>query len=144
MMEETKIQSLTPQGTWQGREGKTFYKFDCILENGLVGEVNTLTEDKWSVGDEVVVKDQKAGKYGPRLSLDRPRSQYGVDAINDKFRTPAPKNDDTTKGIVASWAVGCAMQAAGDPKQDNYDSIVLQLARLALSARNLIKDEVQI
>jgi len=45
--------------------------------------------------------------------------------------------------MVASWAVGCAMQAAGDPFQKDYDSVVLQLARLALSARKVIKDEVQ-
>lgn len=143
-METTKIQSLTPQGTWQGQDGKTFYKFDCILENGLVGEVNTMSQDKWSINDEVVVKDHVQGKYGPRLKLDRPPRDYGTDKMRDKFRTPSTGNDETTKGIIASWAVGCAMQAAGDPSREGYDSIVLQLARLALDARKKIKNEVQV
>ena len=143
-MESTKIQNLTPQGTWQGQDGKTFYKFDCILENGLVGEVNAMSADKWHIGDDVVVKDHTQGKYGPRLKLDRPRSAYGTDADRYKFSDNNKGSDDTTKGIVASWAVGCAMQAAGDPAQENYDSILMQLARLALKARSIIKDEVEI
>lgn len=142
--EESKIQNLTPQGTWQGQDGKTFYKFDCILENGLVGEVNAMSPDKWHEGDKVVVKEHVQGKYGPRLKLDRPRSMYGVDReVREKF--PTTKGDDaTTKGIIASWAVGCAMQAAGDPAQEGYDSILMQLARLALKARSVIKEEVEV
>jgi hypothetical protein len=141
--ETTKIQSLTPQGSFESN-GKTFYKFDCILENGLIGEVNALTSDKWTEGDEVMVKDHQQTKWGPRLKLDRPRSEYGTDRMRHKFSPVAPKNDDTTKGIVASWAVGCAMQAAGDPFEDEYDEIVVRLARIALKARKIIKDEVEV
>jgi hypothetical protein len=144
MSDTTTIQNLTPQGTWQGQDGKTFYKFDCILENGLVGEVNTMSEDKWSIGDKVVVKDHVQGKYGPRVKLDRPRTDYGTDSFRDKFRPKSTGNDDTTKGIIASWAVGCAMQCAGNPMQDDYDQMVLQLARIALKSREIIKDEVQV
>ena len=134
-MEQTKIQTLTPQGSFESN-GKTFYKFDCILENGQIGEVNALSPDKWSVGDEVVVKEHQATKWGPRLKLDKPGFSGGG------FSKQGGGNNDV-KGIVASWAVGCAMQAAGDPFQKDYDSVVLQLARLALSARKVIKDEVQ-
>ena len=134
-MEQTKIQSLTPQGSFESN-GKTYYKFDCILENGQIGEVNALSPDKWSVGDEVVVKEHQATKWGPRLKLDKPGFSGGG------FSKQGGSNNDV-KGIVASWAVGCAMQAAGDPFQKDYDSVVLQLALLALSARKVIKDEVQ-
>ena len=136
-MEQTKIQNITPQGTFD-YNGKTFHKFDVILENGMVGEVNAMTPDKWKVGDECVVKEQTTSKWGPRLKLDKPGFSSGG--------SPSAKggSNNDVKGIVASWAVGCAMQAAGDPKQDSYDSIVLQLARLALSARSIIKDEVEV
>ena len=136
-MEQTKIQNITPQGTFD-YNGKTFHKFDVILENGMVGEVNAMTPDKWKVGDECVVKEQTTSKWGPRLKLDKPGFSGGG--------SPSPKGpgNNDVKGIVASWAVGCAMQAAGDPFQKDYDSIVLQLARVALSARKVIKDEVEV
>ena len=136
-MEQTKIQNLTPQGSFESN-GKTFYKFDCILENGMVGEVNALSPDKWSIGDEVVVKEHNQTKWGPRLKLDKPGFSGG-----GGFK-PKANDDETTKGIVASWAVGCAMQVAGDPGDPDYDKIVLQCARLALTARNIIKKEVEL
>ena len=134
-MEQTKIQNITPQGTFEFK-GKTFHKFDVILENGLVGEVNAMTADKWKEGDECVVVDQTSSKWGLRLKLDKPGFGGG---------SPSAKGGSTdVQGIVASWAVGCAMQAAGDPFQKDYDSIVLQLARVALSARKVIKEEVEL
>ena len=137
MEQTTKIQNITPQGTFD-YNGKTFHKFDVILENGMVGEVNAMTPDKWKEGDECVVKEQNSTKWGPRLKLDKPGFSGGG--------TPSPKggSNNDVKGIVASWAVACAMQAAGDPFQKDYDSIVLQLARVALSARKVIKDEVEV
>lgn len=138
-MDTTKIQSLTPQGTFDSN-GKTFYKFDCILENGLVGEVSTLSQTRWNVGDEVQVKEHNQTKWGPRLKLDKPG--YGGGG-GGGFK-PQASNDDTTKGIVASWAVGCAMQVAGDPSHPQYDSMLLQCARIALKARDILKKEVQV
>lgn len=137
MEQTTKIQNITPQGTFD-YNGKTFHKFDVILENGMVGEVNAMTPDKWKEGDECVVKEQNTTKWGPRLKLDKPGFSGGG--------SPSPKggSNNDVKGIVASWAVACAMQAAGDPFQKDYDSIVLQLARVALSARKVIKDEVEV
>lgn len=135
-MEQIKIQSVTPQGTFE-HNGKTFHKFDVILDNGMVGEVNAMTPDKWKVGDEVVVKEHQQTKWGPRLKLDKPGFQQGAPSAK------GGSNNDV-KGIVASWAVGCAMQAAGDPFQKDYDSIVMQLARLALKARSVIKEEVEV
>jgi hypothetical protein len=137
MEQTTKIQNITPQGTFD-YNGKTYHKFDVILENGMVGEVNAMTPDKWKEGDECVVKEQNTTKWGPRLKLDKPGFSGGGSSS-----PKAPANNDV-KGIVASWAVACAMQAAGDPFQKDYDSIVLQLARVALSARKVIKEEVEV
>ena len=132
-MEQTKIQNLTPQGTFEA-QGKTFYKFDCILENGMVGEVNALTHNKWSVGDEVVIKEHLQTKWGPRLKLDKPGFTPGG---GGKQQDP-----DATKGIIASWAVGVAMQVVGDPTQNHYEEAVLLASRIALRCRGIIKDEV--
>ena len=136
-MEQTKIQNLTPQGSFESN-GKTFYKFDCILENGLVGEVSALSETRWAVGDEVQVKEHTQTKWGPRLKLDK--AGFGGGGFTGK----SGGNDDTTKGIVASWAVGCAMQVAGDPSHPQYDSMLLQCARIALKAREILKKEVEL
>jgi hypothetical protein len=135
-MEQTKIQNLTPQGSFEAN-GKTFYKFDCILENGMVGEVNTLTQNKWSVGDEVVVKEHQQTKWGPRLKLDRPGFTPGGASGGSRSSDP-----DATKGIIASWAVGVAMQVVGDPTQNHYEEAVLLASRIALRCRGIIKDEV--
>jgi len=135
-MEQTKIQNLTPQGSFEAN-GKTFYKFDCILENGMVGEVNALTQSKWNVGDEVVVKEHLQTKWGPRLKLDRPGFTPG--GASGGARQP---DGDATKGIIASWAVGVAMQVVGDPTQNHYEEAVLLASRIALRCRGIIKDEV--
>jgi hypothetical protein len=137
-MEQTKIQNLTPQGTFDAN-GKTFYKFDCILENGMVGEVNALSADKWSIGDEVVVKEHQQTKWGPRLKLDRPGFTPGGAGSGGGSRSSDP---DATKGIIASWAVGVAMQVVGDPTQNHYEEAVLLASRIALRCRGIIKDEV--
>jgi hypothetical protein len=134
-MEQTKIQNITPQGTFE-YNGKTFHKFDVILENGMVGEVNAMTADKWKEGDECVVKEQTTSKWGPRLKLDKPGFQ------SNQSKGGGSSND--VKGIVASWAVGCGMQAAGDPFRENYRDVVIELARIALSARKVIKEEVEV
>ncbi len=137
MEQTTKIQNLTYQGTYD-HNGKTYHKFNVILESGEVGEVSAMSQDRWKQGDECILKEQKSTNWGSRLYLDKPGFSGGG--------SPSPKGpaNNDVKGIVASWAVGCAMQAAGDPKQDSYDSIVIQLARLALSARSIIKDEVEV
>lgn len=103
-METTKIQSLTPQGTFEAK-GKTFYKFDCILENGMVGEVNALSPDKWSVGQDCVVKEHQHTKWGVRLKLDRP----GFDGKSSSPASPAV-HKERQDSIVTQWAIREAQQ----------------------------------
>ena len=97
-METTTIQSLTPQGTFEAK-GKTFHKFDCILANGLVGEVNALTPDKWQVGAECVVKEHQQTKWWPRLELDKPG--FG----NQSFGKPSSGGVERQESIVTQWAI---------------------------------------
>lgn len=79
MSETTTIKSLQAQGTWKNKDGETMYKFDAVLENGKAGEVNAKSANKWSVGDKVIVTRETESKWGTKLSLDRPRSMYGLD-----------------------------------------------------------------
>ena len=51
-MGQSKIKSIQPNGTWEGRNG-LMYKFEIELEDGAAGEVNSKTDNRWNVGDEV-------------------------------------------------------------------------------------------
>lgn len=105
-MSDTKIQSIVPQGSYKTKDGTTMYKFDVILENGMVGEVGARTQDKWEVGDRVVVTKHVNTNWGPRLSLDRHRSDYGEDQARAKFATPQPDGTlDRQESIVRQWAI---------------------------------------
>ena len=97
-METTTIQSLVPQGSFD-RNGKTFYKFDCILANGMVGEVSSLTPDRWQVGAECVVKEHQNTKWGPRLKLDRAGYE------SKSYDAPKPSGMDRQDSIVTQWAI---------------------------------------
>jgi hypothetical protein len=110
----------------------TMYAFDVELSDGTQGSVNAKSPNKWNAGDDVEYTATST-HHGTKLKLDKP----GFNGA------PSPRNnDDSTKGIIASWAVGVAMQVA-DRDAPNYDVQVMQYARLALEARKQIKNEVQ-
>lgn len=96
-METTTIQSITPQGTFEAR-GKTFYKFDCILANGMVGEVSALSPDKWQAGMECAVKEHQNTKWGPRLKLDKPE-------FAGQSKPSTGGGMDRQDSIVTQWAI---------------------------------------
>jgi len=129
----SRIEPANPP-TWTGSHG-TMYAYDVDLSDGTQGSVNTKSPDKWKVGDAVEYTAQST-HHGVKLKLDKPGFQP------NQSKGGGSSND--VKGIVASWAVGCAMQVAGDPLTENYDDLVIELARIALSARKVIKDEVEI
>jgi hypothetical protein len=129
----TRIEPANPP-TWQGSHG-TMYAFDVDLSDGTQGSVNTKSPNKWKVGDAVEYTAQST-HHGTKLKLDKPGFSGGG------FTAKSGGNDDATKGIIASWAVGIAMQVA-DRDAQNYDVQVMQYARLALEARATIKNEVR-
>ena len=110
------------------------YAFDVDLSDGTTGTVNSKTPNKWNVGDDVEYTASST-HHGTKLRLDKP-------GFNGSF-SGGKQDPDATKGIIASWAVGCAMQVA-DRDAQNYDQQVMQYARLALEARKQIKNEVEV
>lgn len=129
----SRIEPANPP-TWNGSHG-TMYAFDVDLSDGTQGSVNSKSPDKWKVGDAVEYTAQST-HHGVKLKLDKPGFSGG-------FTPRAGGNDDATKGIIASWAVGIGMQVA-DTSAPNYDQQVMQYARLALEARKSLKHEVEV
>ena len=135
-MAQAKISRIEPANppTWNGSHG-TMYAYDVDLSDGTQGSVNTKSPDKWKAGDAVEYTAQHT-HHGVKLKLDKPGFSGG-------FTPRAGGNDDATKGIIASWAVGIGMQVA-DTSAPNYDQQVMQYARLALEARKSLKHEVEV
>ena len=133
-MAQAKISRIEPANppTWTGSHG-LMYAFDVDLSDGTTGTVNTKTPNKWNVGDDVEYTASST-HHGTKLRLDKP----GFSGAPSGSR----QDPDATKGIIASWAVGIAMQVA-DRDAQNYDVQVMQYARLALEARKQIKNEVE-
>jgi len=129
----SRIEPANPP-TWNGSHG-TMYAFDVDLSDGTQGSVNSKSPDKWKAGDAVEYTAQHT-HHGVKLKLDKPGFSGG-------FTPRAGGNDDATKGIIASWAVGIGMQVA-DTSAPNYDQQVMQYARLALEARKSLKHEVEV
>lgn len=113
------------------------YAFDVELSDGTNGSVNCKTPNKWNVGDDVEYTSQST-HHGTKLRLDKP----GFNGLPQQFSGGGSNSSDNTKGIIASWAVGVAMQVA-DITAPNYDQQVMQYARMALEARRSIKNEVE-
>lgn len=130
----TRIEPANPP-TFKGDYG-LMYVFDVELDDGVSGQANAKSENKWSAGMQVEYTATST-HHGTKLKLNLP-------GFGGSFtpRSGGGGNDDSTKGIIASWAVGVAMQVA-DRDAGNYDQQVMQYARLALEARAKLKNEVQ-
>jgi len=135
-MAQAKISRIEPANppTWtSNRDGSTMYAYNVDLDDGTSGDVNCKSPNKWKVGDEVEYTS-KSTHHGNKLSLSTPGFSGGFSG--------GKQDPDSTKGIIASWAVGIAMQVA-PVEAPNYDQQVMQYARLALEARRQIKNEVE-
>lgn len=130
----TRIEPANPP-TFEGNYG-LMYCFDVELDDGVSGSVNAKSPEKWQVGMETEYVASST-HHGTKLKLSNPG--FGG---NFTPRSGGGGNEDTTKGIIASWAVECAMGAL-DVSSPNYDQQVMQYARLALEARAKLKNEVQ-
>lgn len=134
-MAQARIKRITPANppTWTGQHG-TMYAFDVELDDGTTGVVNAKSENKWHENDQVEYTAQST-HHGVKLKLDKPGFSNRNGQGSQKY------TEDDTKGIIASWAVECAMRAL-DVNAGNYEDQVIQYARLALQARARIKEEV--
>jgi len=140
-MAQAKISRIEPANppTWQGSHG-LMYAFDVELDDGATGVVNAKSPDKWQVGAEVEYTSLST-HHGTKLKLDKP----GYNGLPKPFAGGGggyTENSEKTKGMIASWAVGVAMQVA-DITAPNYDQQVMQYARMALEARRQMKNEVE-
>lgn len=137
----SKIQSIVPSNpaTWVSQRGTTMYAYDVTLEDGGFGGVNTMKPDRWKVGDEVEY-EMRSTHNGPKLQLSKPSFNQPYQMVS-----AGNKSDDTTKGIIASWAVGVAVNAVGPAQVDNetYWQLVNTHAKMALYARKNIMNEVE-
>ena len=132
-MYNSTIKEAQNAGTYTSKfDGSVMFKQEVLLEDGTNGEVSARTENKWKPGDQVTYTKSDT-QWGTKLKLSKPGQTYGGGGGG---------SDDSTKGIIASWAVGVAMQVA-DRDAPNYDQQVMQYARLALEARTSLKREVQ-
>ncbi len=142
MSEETKIQNLTPQGSFD-MQGAEMFKFDVILENGMVGEVLARSTTKWKEGDSVVVLEQKATKWGNKLKLDRPSNQYGTDSDNQKWnanKPSAPQSDNRQDAIITQWAIREAQTFFVNTSSDPSKVSLRMIAGTALQFKQMAKD----
>lgn len=131
----TRIEPANPP-TFDGQYG-LMYVLEVELDDGVSGQANAKSPDKWKVGMEVEYTATST-HHGTKLKLNLP-------GFGGSFtpRSGGGGNDDNVKGQIASWAVECAMRAL-DVSSPNYDQQVMQYARLALEARLKLKGEVVI
>lgn len=137
-MEVSKIAEITPSNpaTWVSQRGTTMYAFDVRLENGTHGSVNTMAADRWKVGDEVQYS-ARSTHHGQKLTLEKV-------GFGSRTNVGGASSDDTTKGIIASWAVGQGVNALGvcSLPTTEYWNRVCDHAENALEARKRVMNSV--
>jgi len=98
-----KITSIQSTGqTWE-KNGKKFYVYDVVLENGTTGQANSTDPlaPPYKVGDIVEYEITRQTDYGTSLKIKKA----------DAGQVPAEgKSDETQRRIDASWAIGQAIQ----------------------------------
>lgn len=99
-----KVTAVQENGTFTGKHG-LMYKQEVTLDDGTTGEVSAKTQNKWKVGDEVVVTRNQT-QYGTRFSFSKP--QYsGEQTSNYTASNQAREAFDNNKQhrIDACWAI---------------------------------------
>tara|TARA_R100001377_G_scaffold80161_1_gene58829 strand:- start:3926 stop:4303 length:378 start_codon:yes stop_codon:yes gene_type:complete len=46
MIKKSKVKSIQSSGSWTGKEGKLFYKFEIEMENGDNGEYSSISKEQ--------------------------------------------------------------------------------------------------
>lgn len=98
-----KISAIQQNGTWTGQYG-VMYKMEVTFDDGRTGEVSAKKPDAWKVGDEVEIEKEENTQYGWRFKIRKPGFNGGGSGAFSGV-----KNEETTKRIDASWAVGQAV-----------------------------------
>ena len=98
-----KITNVQQSGTWTGQDG-VMYRMEVTLEDGRSGEVSAKKPDAWKAGDECEIEKEEQTQYGTRWKIRKPGFNGGPSGAFSGV-----KNEETTKRIDASWAVGQAV-----------------------------------
>jgi len=100
-----KVTAVQENGTFTGKHG-LMYKQEVTLDDGTTGEVSAKTQNKWKVGDEVVVTRNET-QYGTRFSFSKPQYSQEGQSSNYTASNQARGAFDESKQhrIDACWAI---------------------------------------
>ena len=98
----TTITAVKPTGTWTSPDGKTFYKMQISLSDGVTGQVLATTPDRWKEGDEVDVLSKEENEYGTKLKIGKQRDSNG-------FSYGSGSRVDRSPQIESQWAINASI-----------------------------------
>lgn len=124
-MKTSKVISVTPQGDYQLKDGKTLYKFSLQFENGDSGEYSSVKPDqnKFVVGQETEY-ELNATQYGNRIKPVY--SQGGGYSSNYSQNSYSGGSDNKQKLIVKQSCLKAAVDFLKDKQAKSTD--VLKVA----------------
>ena len=119
---QSKIKEVGPTGQTWSQNGKTFYVYDVVLEDGTVGQANSTSSDgtPYKAGDLVEYSVTRETQYGKTLKIQK------ADAPGAQG---SPQGAETQKRIDASWAVGQAV-ALGHNTEETIMTTALDLLKV--------------
>lgn len=131
-MGQSKIKSIQANGTFDGQNGLR-YKWEVALDDGSVGEVVTISEGRWSAGDEVVYEKQET-QWGVKLKLQKPGMSGGYGGGQKRASDP-----NLQKRIDASWSIGQAIAMLGCVNDYDAESVGQYLGNVRSLSAELLK-----
>lgn len=137
-MGQSRIKSIQANGTFDSQNGLR-YKWECELEDGTAGEVVTVSQGRWNVGDEVEYTSQQS-PYGVKLKLSKPGMAGGFGGGGARKADPSVQ-----KRIDASWAIGQAVAMLGvvaDTDEYVVGEYLANVRKLADSLLNIRNEKV--
>ncbi|MEM6815294.1 MAG: hypothetical protein AAF600_13065 [Bacteroidota bacterium] len=101
MKTRSKVKNVQGNGTWNGKDGTLFYRYDYVMEDGVALQASHKTTDLFKVGDEVDYEVTRENQYGKSGNVSKP-SDY----------RPATGKLNGSKGNQASFALAYAKDLA--------------------------------
>lgn len=103
MKKLSKIKTVQGSGTWSGKDGTLFYKYDYVMEDGAAFQASHKDQDKFSPGDEVEYEITGTHPtYGANGKVSKPNNYQG-----GGFKSKGASSN------IASFALSYAKDMAG-------------------------------
>ena len=81
MATTSKVKSVQGNGTWNGKDGTLFYRYDYVMEDGTALQASHKEQNKFKAGDEVEYEITRTHEtYGHSGSVKKPgdyKKSYG-------------------------------------------------------------------